>query len=37
MMMSVGMDYMIVTQMQTVLTQTEVLSVLAMMNFLEMG
>ena len=31
------MDYMTVTQMQTVQTQMEVLSVLAMMDFLETG
>ena len=31
------MDYMTVTQMQTVQTRMEVLSVLAMMDFLETG
>ena len=37
MMTSVRLDCMTVTQMQTVRIQTEVLSVLAMMDFLETG
>ena len=37
MMMSARMDYMTVTQMQTVQTRMEVLSVLAIMDFLETG
>ena len=35
--MSARMDYMTVTQMQTVQTRMEVFSVLAMMDFLETG